>query len=268
MRMTMLGAIAGIALLPAITSAQTPYPTPTPTPTPPPAPMPMPTTSTKDTTAKQDSIKIQGSMNQANPVTGTNSGTTNSGTSVGTTPLTTDTTSTPVTTTVPLPTPTPEPTPAPLTTPTTTTTTTTTTVTTPEVSTSSSTSASVSSSGAMPASGSAFAMGTHSAARDSMVGPRPEPPGDGTTCPWGCPTSKGTAGLTGPQFLALQQELRDRKCGNSHVTGRLDAATRVAIRNCAQKMGVANNAAAVLVGFDIGFSASDVNSGSAPKQEE
>jgi len=34
-------------------------------------------------------------------------------------------------------------------------------------------------------------------------------------------------------------------------------------------MGVANNAAAVLVGFDIGFSASDVNtSGSTPKQEE
>jgi hypothetical protein len=35
-------------------------------------------------------------------------------------------------------------------------------------------------------------------------------------------------------------------------------------------MGVANNAAAVLVGFDIGFSSSDVNtSGSdAAKQEE
>lgn len=128
----------------------------------------------------------------------------------------------------------------------------------------------ISSSGAAPAAGSAFAMGTHSAARDSLVGPRREPPGNGTTCPWGCPTSKGNAGLTGPQFLALQQELRDRRCGNKHVTGRLDAATRTAIRSCAKKMGVAPTAAAVLVGFDIGFSASDVgiSSSGAVKQEE
>ncbi|HEU4879515.1 MAG TPA: hypothetical protein VFT21_08680 [Gemmatimonadaceae bacterium] len=113
-------------------------------------------------------------------------------------------------------------------------------------------------------------MGTHSPARDSLVGPRPVPPSDGTSCPWGCPTSSGTAGLTGPQFLALQQELRDRKCGTNHVTGRLDAATRIAIRSCAKKMGVANNAAAVLVGFDIGFGPSDVNmpSGGEAKQEE
>ena len=66
------------------------------------------------------------------------------------------------------------------------------------------------------------------------------------------------AGLTGPQFLALQQELRDRKCGVSRVTGRLDAATRTAIRACAKKMGVANNAAALLVAFDIGYGRSDV----------
>ena len=113
-------------------------------------------------------------------------------------------------------------------------------------------------------------MGTHSAARDSLLGPRPEPRGDGTKCPWGCPTSKGVAGLTGPQFLALQQELRDRKCGSSRVTGRLDAATRMAIRSCAKKMGVANTAAAVLVGFDVGFSAADVgiSDTGAAKQEE
>jgi hypothetical protein len=75
--------------------------------------------------------------------------------------------------------------------------------------------------------------------------------------------------LTGAQFLALQQELRDAKCGLAHVTGRLDASTRIAIRNCAKKMGVANNAAAVLVAFDIGYSAADVNmpAGEA-KQEE
>jgi len=73
----------------------------------------------------------------------------------------------------------------------------------------------------------------------------------------------GVAGLTKAQFMALQQELRDRKCGNTHVTGRLDAATRLAIRTCAKKMGVANNAAAVLVAFDIGYGRSDVGLPSA-----
>jgi hypothetical protein len=74
--------------------------------------------------------------------------------------------------------------------------------------------------------------------------------------------------LTGPQFLALQQELRDRKCGLSHVTGRLDASTRSAIRSCASKMGVANNAAAVLAGFDIGFSSSDISASGNVREEE
>ena len=92
-----------------------------------------------------------------------------------------------------------------------------------------------------------------SAVKDSTLEPKPVPPSDGTTCPWGCPTSSGAAGLTAAQFLALQQEL------NNHVTGRLDAATRIAIRNCAKKLGVANNAAAVLVGMNIGYGASDVN---------
>ena len=97
------------------------------------------------------------------------------------------------------------------------------------------------------------------AVKDSTLEPKEVPPSDGTTCPWGCPTSGGAAGLTGIQFLALQQELRDSKCGNNRVTGRLDAATRIGIRNCARKLGVENNAAAVLVAMNIGFSASDVN---------
>ena len=105
---------------------------------------------------------------------------------------------------------------------------------------------------------------TVSAVKDSTLEPKPVPPSDGTTCPWGCPTSSGAAGLSAAQFLALQQELRDAKCGNNHVTGRLDAATRTAIRNCARKLGVANNAAAVLVAMNIGYSASDVN---MPQQE-
>jgi hypothetical protein len=98
-----------------------------------------------------------------------------------------------------------------------------------------------------------------SAVKDSTLEPKPVPPSDGTTCPWGCPTSSGAAGLTGAQFLALQQEIRDSKCGNNRVTGRLDAATRIGIRNCARKLGVANNAAAVLVALNIGYGPTDVN---------
>jgi hypothetical protein len=93
----------------------------------------------------------------------------------------------------------------------------------------------------------------------SVNGPRPIPPSDGTTCPWKCPTSKGVAGLTGPQFLALQQELRDKGCGTNHVTGNLDAPTRHAIAVCAKKLGVANNAGAVLVAMNIGYSDADVS---------
>ncbi|MDP9177142.1 MAG: hypothetical protein M3O61_05630 [Gemmatimonadota bacterium] len=80
----------------------------------------------------------------------------------------------------------------------------------------------------------------------------------GTECPKGCPTSKGAAGLSGVQFLALQQELRDRGCGVRGVTGRLDGATRSAIRTCAQRLNVANNARAVLVAMNIGFGETDI----------
>ena len=89
------------------------------------------------------------------------------------------------------------------------------------------------------------------------------PPSDGTTCPWKCPTSKGAAGLTGVQFLALQQELRDRGCGNAHVTGVLDAPTRRAISVCAKRMSVENKAAAVLAAFNVGFSASELGAAEA-----
>ena len=76
-------------------------------------------------------------------------------------------------------------------------------------------------------------------------------------CPLGCPTSRGAAGLTGVQFLALQQELRDRGCGNGHVTGRLDAPTRKAISVCAKQLNVANSAEAVLAALNIGFGPGD-----------
>ena len=248
MKLRLLGAAAGFALMPAILSAQTP-------PNPPTNPTPQVKDSIlKDSTTTTKTTIMTDTAATTNPVVPT------------TTPLTPTPTPTPVETApvpttptltpTPTPTPTPvEPAPAP------------TMTTSPTVTTSAPTTAGVSSTSTSVASGSAFAMGTHNPARDSLVGPKPVPPSDGTSCPWGCPTSKGTAGLTGPQFLALQQELRDRKCGTNHVTGRLDAATRIAIRNCAKKMGVANNAAAVLVGFDIGFGPSDVSGGEV-KQEE
>ena len=98
------------------------------------------------------------------------------------------------------------------------------------------------------------------AAKDSSLEAKPVPPSDGTTCPWGCPTSSGAAGLTGPQFLALQQELRDRLCGLTNVSGRYDAATRAAVRRCAAKLGVANNPGAVLVAMDVGYGSADIQS--------
>jgi hypothetical protein len=84
-------------------------------------------------------------------------------------------------------------------------------------------------------------------------------------CPKGCPTSKGAAGLTGVQFLALQQELRDRGCGNAHVTGHLDAPTRKAISACAKQLNVANSAEAVLGALNIGFGPGDTPPAGAVK---
>ena len=80
----------------------------------------------------------------------------------------------------------------------------------------------------------------------------------GPDCPRGCPTSRGHMGLTGAQFLALQQQLRDDGCGVTQVTGVPDAATRRAIRRCAQKYNTSNSARAVLVAMNIGYSDSDL----------
>lgn len=283
MKLRLLGVTAGLALLPMLAVAQS---TSNPTPVTPPtndstAPKTTTTGKTETTTPPTDTTRTTTpTTTTTNPVVAPPI---NTNPTITPTPLTNPPTTTTTTTTEPVPTTTPVtppttdmttgtvPTTTPTTTPVSPTPTTTTTMDMGSAATSTATvPGMITNSGSAPASGSAFAMGTHSAARDSLLGPRPEPPGDGTKCPWGCPTSKGVAGLTGPQFLALQQELRDRKCGSSRVTGRLDAATRMAIRSCAKKMGVANTAAAVLVGFDVGFSAADVgiSDTGAAKQEE
>lgn len=80
----------------------------------------------------------------------------------------------------------------------------------------------------------------------------------GPECARGCPTSRGHMGLTGAQFLALQQQLRDEGCGVRQVTGVPDAATRRAIRTCSKKYGTSGSASALLAAMNIGYSASDL----------
>lgn len=107
------------------------------------------------------------------------------------------------------------------------------------------------SSGDNPAASAAAAH--DSITRDAGMGPQTE------GCPLGCPTSKGAAGLTGVQFLALQQELRDRKCASGiRVTGVLDGPTRRGIAGCAKRYGVANNAKALLAALNVGFTAAEL----------
>ncbi|HUQ20539.1 MAG TPA: hypothetical protein VM099_13070 [Gemmatimonadaceae bacterium] len=109
------------------------------------------------------------------------------------------------------------------------------------------------SSGNNPAANEAAAR--DSITRDAGMGPQTE------GCPLGCPTSKGAAGLTAVQFLALQQELRDRKCSSGiRVTGVLDGPTRRGIAGCAKRYGVANNAAALLAALNVGFTAAELGS--------
>jgi hypothetical protein len=111
------------------------------------------------------------------------------------------------------------------------------------------------SSGDNPAASAAAAH--DSITRDAGMGPQT------AGCPLGCPTSKGAAGLTGVQFLALQQEVRDRKCaGGIRVTGVLDGPTRRGIAACAKRYGVANNAAALLAALNVGFTAAELGVGS------
>jgi hypothetical protein len=60
-------------------------------------------------------------------------------------------------------------------------------------------------------------------------------------------------GLSRVEYLALQQELRSRGCGDIAAGGQVDAATQRALQACARQLGVAANARAVLNAMDIGF---------------
>lgn len=69
--------------------------------------------------------------------------------------------------------------------------------------------------------------------------------------------NRGNEGLTKIELLALQQEMRDRGCGNRHAPGVWTAETRRAVRTCSQRLGVTGGARALLVAFNVGFSAND-----------
>ncbi len=65
-------------------------------------------------------------------------------------------------------------------------------------------------------------------------------------------------GLSHVQLLALQQQLRDDGCGLQHVTGRMDATTRRAIRQCDSKYSVTSaSPSALLTAMNIGFGPND-----------
>lgn len=67
-----------------------------------------------------------------------------------------------------------------------------------------------------------------------------------------------SSGLSRVQILALQQQLRDDGCGIQHTTGRLDAMTRRALKQCQSKYNASSaDASTVLQAMNIGFGASD-----------
>jgi len=69
--------------------------------------------------------------------------------------------------------------------------------------------------------------------------------------------AQGQLGLSRVEFFALQQEMRDRGCGNQTAGGALNAETQRALRVCAERLGVAATGTAVLHAMNIGFSPND-----------
>jgi hypothetical protein len=68
-----------------------------------------------------------------------------------------------------------------------------------------------------------------------------------------CTAPAFAQGLTRVETIGLQQQLRDDGCGVTHVTGRMDAATRSAVQKCQSKYSGATDARSMLAAMDIGF---------------
>ncbi len=60
-------------------------------------------------------------------------------------------------------------------------------------------------------------------------------------------------GLSRVELLGLQQQLRDDGCGVTHITGRMDAMTRSAVKKCESKYSGATDARSMLAAMHIGF---------------
>lgn len=70
-------------------------------------------------------------------------------------------------------------------------------------------------------------------------------------------SARANDGLTKIELLALQQEMRDRDCGNKRAPGVMNAETRRAITTCSQRLGVTGGARALLAAFNNGFAGND-----------
>lgn len=69
-----------------------------------------------------------------------------------------------------------------------------------------------------------------------------------------CTAAPGFAqGLSRVEVMGLQQQLRDDGCGVKHVTGRIDATTRSAVRKCQSKYPDGGDPASMLAAMNIGF---------------
>ena len=68
-----------------------------------------------------------------------------------------------------------------------------------------------------------------------------------------CAAPAFAQGLSRVEVLGLQQQLRDDGCGVTHVTGRMDAMTRSAVKKCESKYSGATDARSMLGAMHIGF---------------
>ena len=68
-----------------------------------------------------------------------------------------------------------------------------------------------------------------------------------------CAAPAFAQGLTRVELLGLQQQLRDDGCGVTHITGRMDAMTRSAVKKCESKYSGATDAKSMLGAMHIGF---------------
>lgn len=68
-----------------------------------------------------------------------------------------------------------------------------------------------------------------------------------------CAVPAFAQGLSRVELIGLQQQLRDDGCGVTHITARMDAMTRSAVKKCESKYSGATDAKSMLAAMHIGF---------------